>query len=75
VLRPSLFDQYIFDELRKRQAIGQLVKVEKMLAQNAVKSQIHPANGDRMLVPNVPLQVIGWFAQAEMTLRQTTKAA
>jgi hypothetical protein len=32
VLRPSLFDQYIFDELRKRQAIGQLVKVEKMLA-------------------------------------------
>lgn len=73
VLRPSMFDQYLYDELRSRQAKGQVVRVEKMLAQNAVKSQIHPLNSDRMLVPNIPLQVISWFAQAEMTIRQTTK--
>jgi len=75
VLTPKLFDQYLFDKLRERAAKAQIVRVEAMIAAGAVKSQIHPANPDRILTPAIPLQVINWFAQWEGTIKQTTKAA
>ncbi len=75
VLTPNLFDEYLYDHLRSRKAQGQIVNVEKAIAAGQIKSQIHPANTDRILTPNIPIQVIGWFAQWEGTIRQTTKAA
>lgn len=75
VLTPPLFDEYLFDKLRTRKALGQIVNVEKAIAAGQIESMIHPANSDRILTPNIPIQVIGWFAQWEGTIRQTTRAA
>lgn len=75
VLTPRIYDEEIVRRLRIRAAKAQIVKVESVIAAGHIKSQVHPANSDRMLTPNIPLQVIGWFAQGEITIRQTTKAA
>jgi phage tail sheath gpL-like len=75
VLTPRIFDDYLFDKLRQRAAAAQIVRVEASIAQGAIRSQIHPANPDRILTPAIPMQVIGWFAQWEGTIKQTTKAA
>lgn len=75
VLYPSLFDEELKRKLRIRASLAQLVKVEASIAAGHIRSMIHPGNPDRILTPNIPLQVINWFAQWEGTLRQTTKAA
>jgi len=74
VLTPDLFDDFLFERLRERGAKGQLVNVETIIASGAIKSKIHPSNPDRLLTPNIPLQVIGHFLQWEAVLKQVTRA-
>lgn len=73
VMTPRLFDDYLYGILRARAGSAQIVRVEKAIQSGLIKSKIHPQNPDRMLVPNVPLQVINWFAQAEINITQTTR--
>jgi len=73
VMTPRLFDDYLYGILRQRAGAAQIVRVEKAIQSGLIKSKIHPQNPDRMLVPNVPLQVINWFAQAEINITQTTQ--
>ena len=74
VLTPELFDDFLFERLRKRGADGQLVNVEAIIASGAIKSKLHPSNRDRLLTPNIPLQVIGHFLQWEAVFKQVTAA-
>ncbi len=73
VMTPRLFDDYLYGILRKRKGAGQIVRVEKAIEKGLIKSMIHPLSPDRLLVPNIPIQVIGWLAQVEMTISQTTQ--
>lgn len=73
VMTPRLFADWLFGILRRRAGAAQIVKVEKTIQQNLIQPKIHPLNPDRILVPNIPVQVIGWFAQAEITVSQTTQ--
>lgn len=73
VLTPALNNQFLIRLLRIRKALAQIVNVEQAIARNQINSQIHPANGDRILVPNLPIQVIAWAAQLELTVKQVTR--
>ncbi len=75
VMTPNLMDVYLIDILRKRKAAAQIVNVEQAVANNQIKSRIHPANSDRLLLDSLPIQVIAWFAQFEATVKQVTRIA
>jgi hypothetical protein len=63
-----------FPKQDEKEPFRTFADVEAIIASGAIKSKLHPSNPDRLLTPNIPLQVIGHFLQWEAVFKQVTRA-